>query len=126
MYLIPIMIFMHIVDDYYLQGILASMKQKSWWQKQETYCDKYKHDYKVALFMHAFSWTFMIMLPLFLVYGFQYNIFVGLVAGLNCFVHLTVDDLKANKKKINLWQDQLIHIVQIIITALVVPFLYSL
>lgn len=126
MYLLPIMIFMHIVDDYYLQGILASMKQKSWWQKQETYCDKYKHDYKVALFMHAFSWTFMIMLPLFWVYGFQYNIFVGLVAVLNCFVHLTVDDLKANKKKINLWQDQLIHIVQIIITALLVPFLYSL
>ena len=123
-WILPIMLFMHIVDDYYLQGILASMKQKGWWQKQETYCDKYKHDYKVALFMHAFSWTFMIMLPLFWVYGFQYNIFVGLVAGLNCFVHLTVDDLKANKKKINLWQDQLIHIVQIIITAIVVPFLY--
>ena len=121
---------MHIVDDYYLQGILASMKQKSWWQKQETYCDKYKHDYKVALFMHAFSWTFMIMLPLFFVYeyvyGFQDNIFVDLVFWLNCFVHFTVDDLKANEKKINLWQDQLIHIVQIVITALVVPFLYTL
>ena len=24
---------MHIVDDYYLQGILAKMKQKSWWKE---------------------------------------------------------------------------------------------
>ena len=39
------MIFCHIVDDYYLQGILASMKQKAWWQKQESYCEKYKYDY---------------------------------------------------------------------------------
>ena len=28
-----LMLFLHVVDDYYLQGILASMKQKSWWQK---------------------------------------------------------------------------------------------
>lgn len=27
------MIFLHIVDDYYLQGILVSMKQKSWWEE---------------------------------------------------------------------------------------------
>ena len=31
------MIFMHILDDYCLQGILASMKQKEWWRKQEQY-----------------------------------------------------------------------------------------
>ena len=28
--LIPIMIFCHVVDDYYLQGWLASAKQKKW------------------------------------------------------------------------------------------------
>lgn len=27
------MIFCHIVDDYYLQGWLASAKQKSWWKR---------------------------------------------------------------------------------------------
>lgn len=27
------MLFCHIVDDYYLQGWLASAKQKSWWEK---------------------------------------------------------------------------------------------
>ena len=55
------MIFMHIVDDYYLQGVLASMKQKQWWEKNAP--DKlYKYDYIVALIMHSFSWTFMIMI----------------------------------------------------------------
>ena len=126
LWIVLIMVFMHIVDDYYLQGILASMKQKSWWQKQESYCDKYKHDYKVALFMHAFSWTFMIMLPLLWVYGFQYNVWVGLVAGLNVATHWFVDDLKANKKKINLVTDQTIQLIQIIITAILVPILYAI
>ena len=26
------MIFLHIVDDYYLQGVLAKMKQRKWWE----------------------------------------------------------------------------------------------
>ena len=55
------MLFCHIVDDYYLQGWLASAKQKSWWEKNAP--DKlYKNDYIMALCEHAFSWTFMIML----------------------------------------------------------------
>ena len=45
--LLLLMIFAHIVDDYYLQGILASMKQKSWWTKQEGYKSLYKNDYKM-------------------------------------------------------------------------------
>lgn len=55
------MLFLHLVDDYYLQGWLASAKQKSWWEKNSP--DKlYSHDYIMALCEHAFSWTFMIML----------------------------------------------------------------
>ena len=50
---------------------LASMKQKSWWQKQEQYTDKYKYDYIVALIMHSFSWAFMIMLPIIVISGFK-------------------------------------------------------
>lgn len=118
------MIFCHIVDDYYLQGILASMKQKGWWQKQESYCDKYKHDYKVALLMHAFSWAFMIMLPLLIAYSFKFHWLVSIIFGVNVLVHAIVDNLKANKKKINLVIDQTIHIVQIIITAFIVPLAY--
>lgn len=31
--LLIFMIFAHLVDDYYLQGWLASAKQKKWWEK---------------------------------------------------------------------------------------------
>lgn len=107
------MIFAHIVDDYCLQGILASLKQKSWWEKQENYKPLYKYDYIAALIMHAFSWSFMISLPI-LYLGFTKWIVVAII--LNTIVHGIVDDLKANKGKINLIIDQSIHIVQIIIT----------
>lgn len=33
LFIILAMVFCHIVDDYYLQSCLASMKQKKWWQK---------------------------------------------------------------------------------------------
>ena len=107
------MIFAHIVDDYYLQGILASLKQKSWWKNQKSYKPMYKYDYIVALIMHAFSWSFMISLPI-LYFGFTKWIVVAIV--LNTIIHGIVDDLKANKGKINLIVDQSIHIIQIVIT----------
>ena len=110
------MLFMHIVDDYYLQGILASMKQKAWWQKLESYKDFYKYDYIVALIMHSFSWAFMVMLPIALAMSFK--VAAGFVVALlvNTVIHFIVDNLKANKKKINLVQDQSIHVVQIVTT----------
>lgn len=117
------MLFFHIVDDYYLQGWLASAKQKSWWEKNAP--DKlYKHDYLMALFMHSFSWTFMVMLPL--------TVFTIIVGGtwypilyiVNLVIHFIVDDLKANKKKINLVQDQFIHMIQIELTWLLYFWIY--
>lgn len=107
------MIFAHIVDDYYLQGILASLKQKSWWENQKNYKQMYKYDYIVALIMHAFSWSFMVSLPV-LYLGLTKWITVAII--LNTIIHGIVDDLKANKHKINLIVDQSIHIIQIIIT----------
>ena len=113
LFILFVMIFAHIVDDYYLQGILASLKQKSWWEKQENYKPLYKYDYIIALIMHAFSCSFMISLPI-LYLGFTKWIVVAII--LNTIVHGIVDDLKANKGKINLIVDQSIHIIQIIIT----------
>lgn len=113
------MLFCHIVDDYYLQGWLASAKQKFWWEKNAP--DKlYKNDYVMALCEHAFSWTFMIMLvPTIYTYFNQCDLAFKLYIFVFCFnwaIHCIVDDCKANKKNINLVQDQLIHIAQIIIT----------
>ena len=110
------MIFLHIADDYYLQDILAQMKQKKFWKEQAP-DKKYKYDYIWALIMHAFSWTFMIMLPLALTAPIGIKFYILFI--LNLIIHAFVDDLKANKLKINLWQDQLIHLLQIIITALI-------
>lgn len=113
LFILFVMIFAHIVDDYYLQGILASLKQKTWWENQKSYKPMYKYDYIVALIMHAFSWSFMISLPI-LYHGFTKWIAVAII--LNTIIHGIVDDLKANKDKINLIIDQFIHIVQIVIT----------
>lgn len=115
------MFFMHIVDDYYLQGILASMKQKSWWEKNAP-DSLYKNDYKMALTEHAFSWTFMMMLPIIVytaIIGTMLPIwFIASIFILNVIIHALVDNAKANKKTINLVQDQSIHFLQIICTWL--------
>ena len=110
------MIFLHIVDDYYLQGILAQMKQKKF-RKEQAPDELYKYDYIWALIMHAFSWTFMIMLPLIFVSPINPAFYVIFIV--NLAVHAYVDNLKANKHKINLWQDQLIHLAQIILTFII-------
>lgn len=109
------MIFCHIVDDYYLQGVLASMKQKQWWIQNAP--DKmYRYDYLMALFMHSFSWAFMIMLvPTLYVILFGGILNPPLFLG-NILVHMVVDDAKANKREINLIHDQCIHLGQILWT----------
>ena len=110
------MIFFHIVDDYYLQGWLASAKQKSWWEKNAPE-DLYKRDYIWALIMHSFSWAFMIMLPVAYFYHFHVGFWFAILLVINAAVHALVDHAKANLKEINLWQDQLFHIAQILLTS---------
>ena len=113
-----LMIFLHIVDDYYLQGWLASAKQKSWWEDNAPE-EMYKHDYICALLIHGFSWSFMIMLPIAYMESFDVTVWFAVSLIGNALIHLIVDNAKANKKAINLITDQCIHILQIIITALV-------
>lgn len=121
--LLLVMIFLHIVDDYYLQGWLASAKQKSYWEQNAP--DKlYKYDYIMALFMHSFSWAFMIMIvPSAYSLMATSNISntslaIALVFLTNLCIHMTTDNAKANLKRINLVQDQLIHLTQIFATWL--------
>lgn len=109
------MLFCHIVDDYYLQGILASLKQRSWWEKNAP-DSLYRHDHIMALFMHSASWSFMIMLPLLVRFNFDPPVSFAVLWAVNTVIHGIVDDLKANKRKINLIHDQCAHMIQIIIT----------
>ena len=119
--LLLLMIFAHIVDDYYLQGILASMKQKSWW-KEHYPEEKYECDYTAALWMHSFAWSFMIHIPVVVVLLYrnmmtvQNSLVLSILFWTNHWIHYLVDDLKANSKVLNLWQDQTIHVVQIFAT----------
>ena len=115
-FIILCMIFCHIIADYNLQGWLASAKQKSYWEKNAP-DEMYKHDYICALIMHSFSWTFMIMLPLMYAVDFKVDSFLLFLFVINILMHAIIDDLKANDKCINLWQDQLIHMCQIAMTA---------
>lgn len=114
------MIFCHIVDDYYLQGVLAKMKQRKWWKEQPNYSAKYSDDYLAALAAHAFSWAMMIHVPWFILfyltsYTLPWPIIISII--LNTVIHFIIDNEKANRYTINLITDQLLHVAQIILTA---------
>lgn len=110
--ILVLMLLGHLVADYTLQGWLADGKQESWWKKV---CggkipDMYKHDYIAALVCHSLYWSIFVCAPFYTSSHFL------LATIINTAVHAVVDDLKANQKRINLIQDQLIHLVQILIT----------
>ena len=111
LFVLFVMIFCHIVDDYYLQGILASMKQRQWW-KENAPNKMYERDYIVALIAHAFSWSFMISIPLLFICK-NYLVICFLII-FNTVLHAYVDNEKANKHTINLVKDQVCHVVQIL------------
>jgi hypothetical protein len=115
--ILVLMLLGHLVADYTLQGWLADGKQKSWWEetiikKYGHLVDmaKYKYDYIAALVCHALYWSIFICAPFYASSWF----IVAVI--LNTIVHAIVDDLKANRHKINLIQDQLLHLGQILMT----------
>lgn len=120
--LLTSMFFCHIIADFCLQGILAQFKQRKFWEENAPQ-KLYQYNYIIALLIHSFSWCFMIFIPLF-IWSYYYNIDYSLLILTlsfiaNVFIHVIVDDLKANKLKINLIIDQIIHFIQIIITFLI-------
>ena len=117
--ILVLMLLGHLVADYTLQGWLADGKQESWWKKV---CggeipDKYKNDYIAALYCHALYWSIFVCAPFYASGNFLPAII------LNTMVHAIVDDLKENQKRINLVQDQLIHLGQILLTFAVLTIL---
>ena len=121
-----LMIMLHIIADYLMQtDFIKRFKQKKVWE--ELFKDigldennKYKYDYIVVLLVHAFSWSFITFLPIILISNVTMFIIATIV---NTIIHAIIDDLKANKYKINLLVDQGLHLLQIIITILVVNLL---
>jgi hypothetical protein len=101
-----------LIADYTLQGWLADGKQKRWWQKcfEGRMPDKYRNDYKAALVCHALYWSIFVCAPF---YAHPWLLYMVIA---NTVVHAVVDDLKANALKINLIQDQVLHLAQILMT----------
>ena len=116
-----LMIFCHLIDDFVLQDKFTYLKQKAWWKKACTddglNYEKYKNDYKMALFEHSLEWSIAIMLPVIFFCNINGWILLAAVA-VNTIIHIIVDNAKANQLRLNLVQDQLIHFLQIIITFL--------
>ena len=135
LFLISLM--MHGIADYTLQGILASMKQRIWWVNElikHYKCEDeklpsdlwmvYRFDFIPALLMHSYMWAFMIILP----YGlymlamgtlFTNMAFVLFIIIANMIIHAFVDHLKANVGILNLVEDQIIHLLQLIVTSVI-------
>ena len=131
-FILLLMLFFHFKYDFNQEPFLATYKQKSAWEKHEIGCKwMYRNDYKVCLWVHSFIWSFTIHIPVLIWGGILFyitdiklflenDLFITAIFSVSIFVnmiiHYITDDLKANKLKINLIKDQIIHIAQIIIT----------
>lgn len=109
-----LMILGHLIADYPLQGWLAQAKAKSYWQDSPK---KNKRDYVAALICHSTMWAIIIFIPI-MYYSWHELDWWWLLLLYNSLLHALIDDSKANMKAINLWQDQLLHLYQIVTTWL--------
>ena len=117
-----------IIDDFVLQPIcLSKLKQKRYWieecEKNNLDISKYDKDYVTALMMHGLSWSIMIHVPLMFLGGIRDDFFLWLSVLFNAVIHAIIDNLKANKLKINLDVDQCLHGFQIVITWIVLSLI---
>ena len=123
-----LMYLFHIIDDFVLQPIcLSKLKQKRYWieecKKYNLNILKYDTDYITALLIHGLSWSIMIHVPLMFLGGIRDDFFLLLSVLLNTVIHAIIDNLKANKLKINLDVDQCLHGFQIVITWIVLSLI---
>ena len=123
------MVLLHILEDFHLQGILANMKQRDWWYKE--YCKerhlgegwstcKYKKDYVVCLIMHSLENSIFIMLPIIIdgvitiltvnPNNSYFIMWIGFIF-INTILHALIDNAKCNGRSINLITDQAMHFV---------------
>lgn len=115
--LLLLIIFLHVVADFNMQGVMADLKQKDFWKK---YDKKYQFDYVMPLIGHAFQWSFTIHLPVIIAAVATQKDCLELYACMSIvfhtILHAWIDTLKANDHKTTLIQDQFYHMLQIILT----------
>ena len=136
-----LLMLLHLIADFNLQGILANMKQKSWWRKEVKKAWErgafdtiyppgtdirnhielptwYDCDWLAGLVCHALMWSLVTFLPLMFIISPQS--FGGIII-MNAFIHAVIDHLKCNRLgTLNLCQDQILHVGQLMITVFLV------
>ena len=107
---------LHFFADFNLQGILAQFKQKEFWKKNAPQ-KLYETDWAISMLCHSAYWALVTFAPvIYLWRGRGLGLVLLLFA--NILIHAAVDDLKANARKINLVDDQLLHFMQIVATVI--------
>lgn len=113
--LLPLMILCHIIEDFHIQGVMANMKQKSFWNP---YGEKYADDWKPVIILHGMEWAMLTSMPCLVMSWFDVPMWFVLVIVTMGLLHAYIDHLKANVGKINLITDQTLHMCQIMIIYL--------
>lgn len=120
-----LILMLHFIADFTLQGCLANLKQKKWWieecEKYNIDFTKYKYDYICGLICHSLYWTLITFAPVIFFTNLSNMGIAMVVIGNMCF-HTVIDHFKANKFYINLVEDQILHLGQIILTVFLVNF----
>ena len=122
-WILMLMLFLHTVYDFHIQGILAQMKQRSWWYNQPEFRSRYRFDYIPVLLIHGFEWSFIIHIPIFYYIGISPIIFLSVIV--NAILHSYIDHLKCNTYQLNLAQDQILHVLQLIFVTLYLFTIYG-
>ena len=132
--LLACMLFVHVIWDFRVQGILADMKCKRWWREQALHPpvyyrtdvhytpEMYSRDYIAGLLIHGFEWSAAVHLPI-LIFVSPDIVFSSLIFPvsivINGAVHAFIDHLKCNRLSIDLNTDQFLHLVQLTVTSAV-------
>lgn len=114
-FVLTLMVFCHIMNDYCLQTLLISLKQRLQWTKGE-FSGSYKNGYASTLLTRGFSWAFIIMFPVVVFYRFNMPLTFYILLITNCLIYAYIDDLEAGKHKISTTTNQSLHITQLVIT----------
>lgn len=102
---------LHFFADFTLQGCLANLKCREWWENN--YPQKlYAKDYICALCVHSLYWTVITAAPIIWLWRAPVGILVLLLV-VHVVIHACTDHEKANRRSINLTADQTIHLVQV-------------
>ena len=108
---LPLMVLLHVMEDFHIQGRMADMKQKAFWKP---YGEMYARDHIPVLLLHGFEWSMFVSLPILITSWSSVSAGFMAVVVANGLIHSLVDHLKCNSLKLSLVQDQAIHITQIV------------